>query len=207
MDMNQFYFPDDPPVNAQNPTALQISCPPGFSFSYSVKPGDTMFLIARRFGITLQQLIAANSSLSNPNLIYPGEVLCVPTPLRFPCCVVLGRQLVPPALPADAQGVALVQALTTGEYAVSVLAVQMPPPSNFGNFDIYEGFINVPIAGGFGFQMYLTENVLPVWAASITLPPVLTPDSAIIVRPVNLQGTSGQTVLISNLSGCVARTV
>ena len=40
--------------------------------------GDTMFLIAQRFGVSLNALIAANPQISNPNLICPGDVLCVP---------------------------------------------------------------------------------------------------------------------------------
>ena len=37
--------------------------------------GDTMFLIAQRFGVSLNALIAANPHISNPNLIFPGDVL------------------------------------------------------------------------------------------------------------------------------------
>jgi LysM repeat protein len=65
-------------------TALQatcrqpMSCPPGFSGRYTVRPGDTMFLIARRFGVSLQALINANPHIANPNLIFPCDVLCVP---------------------------------------------------------------------------------------------------------------------------------
>ncbi|WP_406676136.1 LysM peptidoglycan-binding domain-containing protein [Moorella sp. ACPs] len=51
-------------------------CPHGFH--YTVKSGDTMYLIARRFGITLNELIAANPQIQDPNLIYPGQVLCIP---------------------------------------------------------------------------------------------------------------------------------
>ncbi|NLY10790.1 MAG: LysM peptidoglycan-binding domain-containing protein [Firmicutes bacterium] len=52
-------------------------CPPG-TFEYKVKPGDTMFFIAQRFGINLNTLIAANPQVKNPNLIFPGQILCVP---------------------------------------------------------------------------------------------------------------------------------
>ena len=55
------------------------SCPPGFQGRYTVRSGDTMFFIARRFGVTLQSLISANPHITNPNLIFPCDVLCVPT--------------------------------------------------------------------------------------------------------------------------------
>jgi len=75
-----------PPVasSADELTALQAtcrqptSCPPGFQGRYTVRPGDTMFLIARRFGVSLQALINANPHITNPNLIFPCDVLCVP---------------------------------------------------------------------------------------------------------------------------------
>ena len=57
-------------------------CPPGFTDRYTVVPGDTMFFIAQRFGVSLNALIAANPHIPNPNLIFPGDVLCVPP--KFP---------------------------------------------------------------------------------------------------------------------------
>lgn len=53
-------------------------CPMGFQCRYTVVAGDTMYLIARRFGVTLDSLIAANPHICDPNLIYPGDQLCVP---------------------------------------------------------------------------------------------------------------------------------
>ncbi|MGI6037130.1 MAG: LysM peptidoglycan-binding domain-containing protein [Limnochordia bacterium] len=57
---------------------VPASCPPGFQGRYTVRSGDTMFLIAQRFGVSLQALINANPHISNPNVIFPGDVLCVP---------------------------------------------------------------------------------------------------------------------------------
>ena len=55
-----------------------VFCPPGFQGRYTVAPGDTMFFIAQRFGVSLDALIAANPQIANPALIFPGDVLCVP---------------------------------------------------------------------------------------------------------------------------------
>jgi len=52
-------------------------CPPG-STRYTVQPGDSMFTIARRFGVSLDALIRANPQISNPSLIFPGQQLCIP---------------------------------------------------------------------------------------------------------------------------------
>lgn len=45
---------------------------------YTVKPGDTMFQIAKRFNVSLQNLISANPQIANPNVIYPGQMICIP---------------------------------------------------------------------------------------------------------------------------------
>ena len=52
--------------------------PPCTGFIYTVQPGDTLFLIAQRNNIPLQTLIAANPQIPNPNLIFPGQRICVP---------------------------------------------------------------------------------------------------------------------------------
>ena len=46
--------------------------------TYVVRPGDTFWSIAGAFEITLQQLINSNPGI-NPNNIYNGLILCLPT--------------------------------------------------------------------------------------------------------------------------------
>lgn len=46
--------------------------------TYTVVPGDTLYAIAARYRTTVAELAALNGIL-NPNLIYPGQVLTVPT--------------------------------------------------------------------------------------------------------------------------------
>ncbi len=45
---------------------------------YIVQKGDTLFLIAKRFGVSLDALIRANPQIKNPNLIFPGDVVFIP---------------------------------------------------------------------------------------------------------------------------------
>lgn len=46
--------------------------------AYVVKKGDTVYKIAKRFGTTMQAIILENN-LRNPSLIYPGQILLIPT--------------------------------------------------------------------------------------------------------------------------------
>jgi len=45
---------------------------------YIVRPGDTMYKIAAAFDMTLEDLIAANPHIADPNVIHPGNKLFIP---------------------------------------------------------------------------------------------------------------------------------
>ena len=40
---------------------------------YSVVSGDTLYAIARKYALSLTELVALNPQIKNPNLIYPGQ--------------------------------------------------------------------------------------------------------------------------------------
>ena len=46
--------------------------------TYTVRKGDTLWGIAKRYDVTLAALIAANPQIKNPNLIYPGDKVAIP---------------------------------------------------------------------------------------------------------------------------------
>lgn len=60
------------------PRRAVLRCPPGFR-RYRVRPGDTLFSIATRFGTTVTDLLRANPQITDPNLIFPGQIICVPS--------------------------------------------------------------------------------------------------------------------------------
>ncbi len=58
-------------------TSVAVSMLVAATSGYEVQEGDTLADIAAAHGVTTQELIAAND-ISNPNLIYVGQVLTVP---------------------------------------------------------------------------------------------------------------------------------
>ncbi|MHA7138961.1 SafA/ExsA family spore coat assembly protein [Rossellomorea arthrocnemi] len=46
--------------------------------TYTVSYGDTMWKIAVKHQVGVSELISANSNISNPNMIYPGQTLNIP---------------------------------------------------------------------------------------------------------------------------------
>lgn len=158
-------------------------CPRGFTH-YTVGRGDTIFLIAQRLRVDTGLIIANNPHIPNPLLIFPGDILCVPIVVTLPCCTML--RTLSPAVSATALGVVLSRQLPAGEQGISILATGLPDPSQFGNFDAYEGFITFSGIGSFGFILYPTPETSPTWSRSITLAkPILYRGVPVQVRTSN----------------------
>jgi lysozyme len=51
---------------------------------YIVRPGDTLFSIATRYGLSSWTLAQANG-IWNPNYIYVGQTLVIPGSIPYPC--------------------------------------------------------------------------------------------------------------------------
>jgi len=47
------------------------------AINYTVQTGDTLFLIAQRYGTTIERIVQANN-IENPNMIMVGQVLVIP---------------------------------------------------------------------------------------------------------------------------------
>ena len=81
VDRNQFtdgVFLSDtskiPEIETPNPDT-----PESETITYTVKPGDTLSAIARNYGTTVNNIVSLNPSITNPNLIYPGEQFIIKT--------------------------------------------------------------------------------------------------------------------------------
>lgn len=71
-------LPTPPPGSAY---ATLAPCPEGeMCYLYTVRSGDTLYDIARRFDTTLAALRALNPAIADTNIIRPGQVLKIPPP-------------------------------------------------------------------------------------------------------------------------------
>jgi LysM repeat protein len=92
--------------------------------AYTVISGDTLSQIAEDNGVTLQALIAANPHFTNPDLIYPGDKVTIPTE---------------PAIAADTQPNQVDNTSTSVNYEPASddgsLRVAIPPPRSDPLYD------------------------------------------------------------------------
>ncbi len=65
------------PSTVASPTAV----PTPDQIVYTVKSGDTLSTIAPRYGVTVDEILAANPTITNPNKIAPGDKIVIPQPL------------------------------------------------------------------------------------------------------------------------------
>ena len=56
---------------------IEQRCPTG-SFAYTIRSGDTLFALARRFNTTVEAIIAINPGI-DPNNLQIGQVICIPS--------------------------------------------------------------------------------------------------------------------------------
>jgi len=181
---------------------IPASCRPGFQGRYMVRPGDTMFLIARFFRTRLEALTVNNPHITDPNVIFPGDVLCVPGLVPFPCCIMLWPRV---TVPVGTDASAFVHTPSTGGEAVTVAAT-LPPPATFGNYNIYLATVIIPeIQGGPRDVLFATPEDPPTYATTIDIPTAarLTPDSRVIIQPFREgEGISGPVIMEGSLRNC-----
>jgi LysM repeat protein len=73
-------IPTDQPINTPTPDATRVlPTPRQEADQYTVQTGDTLGLIAQRYGISVEALMQANN-ITDPNLLKVGMTLNVPAP-------------------------------------------------------------------------------------------------------------------------------
>ncbi|MEG6615339.1 LysM peptidoglycan-binding domain-containing protein [Peptococcaceae bacterium 1198_IL3148] len=192
----------------QKSPRVPSSCPSGFANRYTVKAGDTMWLIAEHYDVVPQDLIDANKHIQDPSVIFPGDVLCIPElppkpePVKLPSCTLLKPK--EKRVSTDALGSAMIRTLADirpGRTAISIVAHGLPKPSVYGAFNGYEALTSIPSNIAWRWILYPSMEPLTTWAGTFAeISASLTPDTVIEVRPVNtITKQTGSAILSGSL--------
>ena len=191
----------NPGLDPRNLQVARIICIPGPGAAcpggtpYAIQPGDTFFALARRFGVTLQALLAANPQ-ADPNNLQIGQIVCIPLPpAPAPvCCVTLRLAAEIPPGQLFPAGATLFKPAATATEAVSVTfaAAGLPPPEVLGGFDAYSGRVvfpatvpgEVPPVFGVILRSVQTDAVT-TWAGTRVIPEPVPSEAMVEIQAVN----------------------
>jgi LysM repeat protein len=123
------------------PTSPPVPTPTPRPTTYRIRPGDSLIAIAKRFGLTLDQLLHANPTITDPNSIQAGAVLVIPgrdAPTGLPHAASLidpANDLVDPTgFPTFGQGYADIlhfeAAVDSQNVVMEILLINGPPPTD-----------------------------------------------------------------------------
>lgn len=188
-------------MNRQIIPRIPTSCPPGFQGRYTVRPGDTMWIISQMFRVRFEGLVVNNPHITDPNVIYPGDVLCIPGLVPFPCCITL-REMI--GVPLGTAGAAIAHIDNLGTQSVSTVAT-LPAPIVFGNYNFYRVSLIIPEQVVLTELLFPTPEDPPTYSATISLPTVaqITPNSRMVIQPYNtLTGRTGPVILEGRFIQC-----
>jgi len=169
---------------------------------HTVKAGENLYRIGLQYGVPWPSIAAAND-LANPNLIYVGQVLCIPaaagtaaptatgptpapsataTPTRTPAPTATGGAPVPTTPPFAIPTITIVAIVRNT--SVTVQTANFPPNQSFN--------VTMGPIGSAGVGGYLAGTVESgaggVFTATVTIPTEMTTASAIAIR---LQSSAG----------------
>ncbi len=55
---------------------------PALAGSHIVKKGDTLWKISNKYSVSLNSIIDSNEDIQDPSVIYPGQIIKIPEPVR-----------------------------------------------------------------------------------------------------------------------------
>lgn len=128
---------------------------------YTVKAGDTLFALARRFGTTVAEILRANPGVTPENL-QVGEVLCLPRAVAGRRCIVLA----PTDLAPRSEGFAY---LSSAAPAVVAGVFNVPRPEELPGGEVYRLTVNQLASDAFE-TAEMTECLPGHWFGRVDLP-------------------------------------
>jgi len=146
----------NPGININNLQIGQQICIPSTTpvctgIRYTVKSGDTAYMIARAYGISLTALINANPNIDLSTL-YVGQVLCIPVTSNVVRTCTFALNAVATSLAPDAGGVVWLRYDSSGRTEIVLVITNVPSPSVLGA----NNYSAVFSGGGLTYTLQLT---------------------------------------------------
>ncbi len=176
---------------------------------YTIKSGESLNVIAQKFRVPLQQLLSANPQIINPNILYVGQRICIPTAEKPEkgCAMVLNRYSdTTTAFPEITGGVTYIHPAGEDKYAITYVATGLPAPKNIGDFDAYIGTLRM---GGEKYSAILGRSAPyeqePTWAGTriVQVNPFSAPENTAVIAPFNIKkDIQGEPILEGIVAEC-----
>lgn len=168
---------------------IPIECSGRF---YTIQSGENLNIISQKFGVSLAQILAANPQITNPNVLYVGQRICIParTVIQKGCAIVLSQSADTESAIPDAGGVVLIQPIEGDRHRITFAAAGLPKPESIGDFTAYVGSV---IINGQRHSAILSESEPPeqepTWAGSriVEANPFSLPINEVLIAPINIE--------------------
>lgn len=148
--------------------------------TYVMQPGDTLYMVARKFGVGLSELISANPQVEDPISVDAGVLLEIPTGAkrssRIRCLI-----MHPGRTTQKAEGMII---LDYWRGRASVLAHNLPAPSHL-SCEAYKVWMRNTATGGYDVAL-LYPTPVGAWAARLEARSPLTNYDGVLVTAESL---------------------
>jgi len=170
-------------------------------FLYTIQPGDSLYTISQREQIPLKMLLAVNPQIKNPDVIKPGDRICIPrgehdsnpNPDSSPWKMLLSWRfalLMGTSQSPDSLGFAIVK--SPDRAWAAVVAFNLPEPSSFGEeYDTYKAWV-IDSPSYSRFRMEMRNIADGIWLAE-GRDGDLSEYDEVIVTPESTPGVSSPT--------------
>lgn len=132
------------------PPGLRPQCP---GFLYRIAAGDTLFALAQRFGLTVQEILRANPGI-DPDRLAIGQEICIPTgvPAIRRCLLMNPTDIAP-----NVQAVAFLN-----QVRPLVMVTNVPRPEQLPGGEVYKVYVGRMASDEFAVET-MTEGLPGVW--------------------------------------------
>ncbi len=139
-------LPTQTATPSTTPTPTIAASPTVPTITYVIVAGDTLYSIAARYGVTVDDILALNAPI-NPNLLQQGQQLIIPIPAAIVEATATAARL----------ATAVMEAQTPGSHVAEDLGITLPTPTITPTMPPWPQYINgIDL---FGYLLIMPDDV------------------------------------------------